>query len=98
MTLQMVCRTVENESVIELHGWLSGAEVQEFQKACRAHMLPVRIDLENLAAASPDGILALKEQRARGALLSGASPYIELLLQGQPGEGGRKRGQGSGAR
>jgi hypothetical protein len=93
MTLQVVCRTIESESVIELHGWLSGAEIAEFQKACNEHALPLRIDLANLAAASSDGILALKEQRARGALLSAASPYIELLLHGHPGESRKKRGQ-----
>lgn len=94
MTLQIVVR--EAEPVIELHGWLRGPEIGEFQDACSHHTLPLRIDLENLSGASADGILALKEQRARGAVLTGASPYIELLLtgrQGPPaGEGGRPRG------
>ena len=80
MTLQIVCRTVENGSVIELHGRLSGPEIGEFQGTCAVKPLPLRIELENLSGASADGILALKEQRARGARLVGASPYIELLL------------------
>jgi hypothetical protein len=94
--LQIVCRTAGNESVVELHGWLSGPEIGEFQGACALQPLPLRIELENLAGASADGILALKEQRARGALLSGASPYIDLLLRGPSGEGGKKGGQGPG--
>ena len=93
MTLQIVCRTFERESVIELHGWLSGPEIGEFQQACASKPLPFRITLENLSGASADGILALKEQRARGASLSGASPYIELLLRSPSGEGGEKGGR-----
>jgi len=82
MTLQVVCRTVDaGGSVMELHGWLTGPEIEEFKAACASRPLPLRIDLEQLAGASGDGILALKEQRARGARLEGASPYIELLLR-----------------
>ena len=81
MTLQVVCRAVDaGGSVMELHGWLTGPEIEEFKAACASRPLPLRIDLEQLAGASADGILALKEQRVRGARLEGASPYIELLL------------------
>lgn len=81
VTLQIVCRAASDEEfVVELHGWLRGPEIVEFEEACARRPLPLRIDLENLAGASPNGIMALREQRARGALLSGASPYIELLL------------------
>lgn len=97
MTLQIVSRTAAGESVVELHGWLSGPEIAEFQAACGAEPLPLRIELENLAGASADGILALKEQRSRGARLVGASPYIDLLLRSQKGEGGKKGGPGPGA-
>jgi hypothetical protein len=80
VTLQIVGRVVEGEAVVELHGWLSELEIAEFEGECAQHPPPLRIDLKNLAGASADGILALKEQRARGARLTGASPYIELLL------------------
>jgi hypothetical protein len=96
VTLQIVCRDADQEPVIELHGWLRGPEIVEFQDACSHRTLPLRIDLENLSGASADGILALREQRARGAMLTGASPYIELLLSGtpnpSPGAGGPQRG------
>ena len=72
MTLQIVSRTAGEESVVELHGWLSGPEIGEFQAACGTKPLPLRIDLENLAGASADGILALQEQRSRGARLVGS--------------------------
>ena len=34
MTLQIVCLLVEGEARIELHGWLTGLEISEFQAAC----------------------------------------------------------------
>lgn len=96
MTLQIVVRDADLEPVIELHGWLRGPEIVEFQDACSHRAPPLRIDLQNLSGASADGILALKEQRARGAVLTGASPYIELLLSGSQkppaGAGGGPRG------
>jgi hypothetical protein len=96
VTLQIVGRVVGGEDVIELHGWLSELEIGEFKSECAQHPPPLRIDLTNLAGASADGILALKEQRARGARLTGASPYIELLLGNPPHEehGGGKRKTG----
>ena len=99
MTLQIVCQLVQGETRIELHGRLTGPEIAEFQAACAAQSPPFSIDLENLSGASPDGIVALKEQRARGASLTSASPYIELLLSGRPsavsGKGGRAPGNGT---
>ena len=96
MTLQIVCVLVEGEARIELHGWLTGLEIPELQAACASQSPPFSIDLENLSGASPDGIVALKEQRARGASLTSASPYIELLLSGRPaavqGKGGGSPG------
>jgi hypothetical protein len=80
VTLQIMCARVEGEARLELHGRLAGPEIAEFQVACATQAAPLRIDLENVSGASADGILALKEQRARGARLVGASPYIELLL------------------
>ena len=95
MTLQIVCVRVEGEARVELHGRLAGPEIAEFQVACAAQTAPLHIDLENLSGASADGILALKEQRARGARLVGASPYIELLLGDRTG-GVEPGGQGPG--
>jgi hypothetical protein len=93
VTLQIVCRVVENEALIELHGWLSGPEIAEFQTVCASQALPFRVDLQNLAGASGDGVLALREVRARGAQLTGVSPYIGLLLRVQPGEAGKTEGR-----
>ena len=96
MTLQIVGRTVEGEAVVELHGWLSELEITAFRSECARHPPPLRIDLENLAGASADGILALKEQQARGARLTGASPYIALLLRGTARDVGKSGSLNSG--
>jgi hypothetical protein len=84
MTLQIVCRTNGVGGVVELHGWLGRAEVVEFHKVCASTPLPFRVDLTNLTSASVEGILALKEERAKGVRLVGASPYIALLLRDEP--------------
>jgi hypothetical protein len=87
MILRIVSRVVGTEQVIELHGWLNGPEVAEFLRVCASSALPICIDLGNLAGADAEGILALREQEARGARLNRASPYIELLLHGPSEEG-----------
>lgn len=94
MTLQIVSERVEGELRIQLHGRLSRPEVAELQAACASSTpLRVRIDLQNLSGASVEGILALKDLRASGAHLDGASPYIALLLGGRPAAG-EQRGPG----
>jgi len=92
MTLQIVCRVADRESVVELHGWLSGPEITEFQSTCVSRELPLRIELQSLVGASSEGILALREQRARGARLCRASPYIDLLLRVESDRQGRGTG------
>jgi hypothetical protein len=73
------------ECVVALHGWLAGEEVEVFRTSCAPLDLPVRIDLTNLAGADPKGLAALHGQRERGASITGASPYIALLLEGAVG-------------
>ena len=43
--------------------------------------LPLRIDLAQLAGADAEGRRSLWRQKRRGACLTGASPYIGLLLE-----------------
>src|SRR5262249_29655381 len=92
VTLRIVSLKQEDETILELHGWVSGREVAELLAACAAAPLPLRIDLANVACASAEGVLALRELRARGARLVNASPYLELLL-GAPN--GRRASGGS---
>jgi hypothetical protein len=93
MTLRMVMQQARSESVLTLHGWLSGPEVAEFVRVVDAAQLPLQIDLTHLVGVDPSGIEALSSLRVRGARLVNASPYINLLLatrdQACPGRGGR---------
>ena len=48
--------------------------------------LPVRIDLAQLAGVDAEGRRSLRRQERRGPSLTGASPYIRLLLERCAGE------------
>jgi hypothetical protein len=85
MALRIASQIVGNEHVVALHGWLNRAELAEFENACAANPLPLCLDLKQLAGADPEGIIALKGLRAKGARIIGASPYIKLLLDGASG-------------
>lgn len=92
MTLRIFEQTDESEAVIALHGWLSTAEAAEVERlaaGCRER--PVRLDLSQLAGVDTEGLRALARLRAGGARLTGATPYIELLLErtAEPGEEGQ---------
>ncbi len=82
MPLRIVTR-VEKDSpkALVLDGWLSGPEVEEFETVAASLPMPLRIDLAHVTGADAAGVAALQAQRARGAMLTNASPYIELLLQ-----------------
>lgn len=82
MTLRMVLQAANEESVLDLHGWLAGEEVGEFERVASAAPLPLRLELANLMGADLAGISALRAQRLRGARLANASPYIAILLKG----------------
>ena len=90
MTLRIVLRATAGEPVLALHGWLSGAEVTEFERLAAATALPLSLDLESLTGADEAGVAALRTQRLRGVRLTKASPYIALLLRA------RRAGEASG--
>jgi len=81
MTLRIVEENAALETVITLHGWLSAAEVVELEKTAAAADRPPRIELGQLAGIDAEGARALRRQRERGALLTGATPYIALLIE-----------------
>jgi hypothetical protein len=80
MPFRIVVRVGGDAVVLELNGWLREAEVALFEEACASQGAPVRIDLENLLGLDAEGLQALHRQRARGVSMTGASPYIELLM------------------
>lgn len=81
MTLRIFEEPDEHEAVIALHGWLSAAELDELAKVAARKGARVRIDLAQLAGVDAAGLQALKRLRKGGARLTGASRYIELLME-----------------
>ena len=94
MTLRIFEETGETVDVVSLHGWLSHDEVEELERVAAGHGRPVEIDLGNLARVDPDGQRALVRLRAGGARLTGASPYLDLLLERTDEAGNRARDNG----
>ena len=85
MTLRIDVVAGTDPRTIVLYGWLSKAEVAEFERTVAEAGLPLRIDLGQLVAADAEGRLSLRRQKRRGACLVGASPYIGLLLESEQG-------------
>ena len=81
MTLRIFQETKEREVVIALHGWLSAAEVAEVERLAAEQDRPLRVDLAQLAGVDAEGLRLLRRLRDRGARLTGASPFIELMLE-----------------
>lgn len=81
MPLRIVTRVGNVENLIVLEGWLSGPEVMEFETVADELAMPLQIDLTHVAGADITGIAALHAQQARGAKLTNASPYLEVLLR-----------------
>lgn len=81
MTLRIFEEADEHGAVIELHGWLSAAEVGEVETLVARQHGPLRIELAQLAGVDIEGLRTLRRLRAGGARLTGATPYVELLLQ-----------------
>ncbi len=68
-----------NRSVVRLAGKLCAAQVPDLLVVCtRAGLL--HVDLTDLVSVDAAGVEALRRVRARGAILSGASGYIQLKL------------------
>ena len=81
MTLRIDLLAGKRPATITLHGWLSAAEVAELERTVAEAGLPLRVDLAQLAGADAEGRRSLCRQKRRGVCLTGASPYIGLLLE-----------------
>jgi anti-anti-sigma regulatory factor len=66
--------------VLKVDGQLSADSGAELVRACEAVTGRLVLDLSDLRFADRRGVGMLRELRARGAVLQGLSPYLELLL------------------
>jgi hypothetical protein len=90
--IRIEVRSEGAECTLEMRGWLRSPEIEVFERACASQTLPFRIDLGQLVNVDDAGRRALLRQRARGARLVGASPYLALLMsQSTDADDGGKR-------
>lgn len=88
MTIRITAIGNDEVQVLKVDGQLSGENGVELVRACEAVTGCLVLDLRDLRFADRRGVGMLRELRARGAVLQGLSPYLELLL----GSGGVPHG------
>ena len=68
---------------LKLDGRLTAEDLPELLRVCAARQGRFVLDLSDLHFADRPGVRALRDLQARGAELTGASPYLSLLLDGR---------------
>jgi hypothetical protein len=81
MTLRIIEEEHPEGVILALHGWLSAAEVGEVERLAAEARRPVTIDLVHVVGVDADGLRALRRLRGGGVRLTGASHFVELLLE-----------------
>jgi hypothetical protein len=76
-------RETQQEVIVELHGWLNGEVIGEFESLCGSGPGPLCLGLSHLVGADEAGLSALRTRIAAGARIEGESPYIALLLKSE---------------
>lgn len=84
MAIRISSSTEGKTRIVRVEGRLESAFVPDLlaETEGRSEETPVRLDLSGLQSADKEGLRALRELRAGGAVLEGASPYIRELLDG----------------
>src|SRR5262245_59685351 len=78
MTIVITRQLVESW-VLNVDGHLSGEDTDVLLRACEGIVRAV-LDLSDLRSAGRRGVDVLRELRSRGAIFTGLSPYLDLLL------------------
>jgi anti-anti-sigma regulatory factor len=71
----------EDVNVVQVVGRLDGEGVEELERECREAGGPLELDLSALLTADDVGLALLRSLRDSGAELTGASPFLQLLLK-----------------
>jgi hypothetical protein len=80
----LITRVKAAESqVLKVDGHLTAQDTETLVCACEGLASGLVLDLGDLRSADRRGVTALRQLRSRGALLTGLSPYLTLLL-GEP--------------
>ena len=70
-------------TVIQVAGELRGRGVVELERLCRETLGPFTLDLTNLRSLEAGGVDLIRELAIHGVEISGATPYVLLLLKEQ---------------
>ena len=84
MTLRIIPIGPGPPARMKLDGRLTGEAVLELRRVCEGVKGHLVLDLTDLQFADRQGVGVLRELRAQGTELIGASPYLRLLLDGTP--------------
>ena len=71
-------------TIIRIAGRLTSTAVAQLKEVCDPFEDPFVIDLSSLFFADDDGINAITTLADQGAQISGASPFVQLLLNSAP--------------
>ena len=80
----MTVRITHASNTVRIEGCLEDEAVAEFDRVCREASGDLVLDLSALLSADESGLAALRALMAGGARVTGASPYIQLLLKDTP--------------
>jgi hypothetical protein len=81
MDVRIEKQAAEEVTTILISGELKGQGVAELERVCREAKGPLALDVGNLRSASDAAIQLLVSLVDRGARLTGANPYLKLLLE-----------------
>ncbi len=73
----------DDRTTLRVSGTLRGPAVDELDRVCRQADGPLIVDLHEVMTVDSFGAMLLNSLEERGAGLTGASPYVKLLLQSQ---------------
>ncbi|MGH9365636.1 MAG: hypothetical protein ACRD1B_10305 [Thermoanaerobaculia bacterium] len=81
MTLKISSEHKAENTVVRVEGRLEGEGVAELDRVCRGAARPLHLELGSLLSLDEVGVGLLRSLVASGATVTGASPYIRLLLE-----------------
>lgn len=81
MLLRITEERLGERTVMHVMGRLEGAGVEELNRACRAAQAPLHVELSGLLQADEVGLSLLRSLRDAGVELTGASPFVQILLE-----------------
>ena len=80
MSVRITKQSDGRDTIVRIDGRLRLVNVAELEKVCESFAGRLTLDLSGLRFADADGAAILNQLVSRGALLQGASPYLQLLL------------------